>query len=82
MLALLLVVYPIPGGGTMVLKELTDAERRAQEKRNPSEVRCDHPECQNLAVEIMGGGVRELSMKVALCADHLNTSANPTKETE
>lgn len=66
----------------MVLKGLTDAERRAQEKRNTSEVRCDHPECQNLAVEIMGGGVRELSMKIALCADHLIKPSTATEETE
>lgn len=65
-----------------LLKELTDAERRVQEQRNTSEVRCDHPDCQKIAVEMMVGGVRELTLKVALCEEHLNMPVNATKEAE
>lgn len=60
-------------------QELTDAERRAQNQRTTSEILCDYPGCQKVAVEIMGGGVRELNTKFAVCAEHLNLPEHTTK---
>lgn len=61
-------------------RELTEAERRALDRRETeNEILCDHEGCGNAAVEILGGGVRELNTKFAVCAEHLNLPTHTTK---
>ena len=72
-------MYTGPGGKTMALsRELTDAERRALDKRKTHEILCDHPGCRNIAVEVIGV-VRDINGKFAVCAEHLNVPADITK---
>lgn len=58
--------------------KLTDAERRALDRRNPPEMLCDYPGCQNVAIEVMAV-VRDLNSKFAVCADHIRRPAQTAK---
>jgi hypothetical protein len=40
-----------------------------------SEYLCDWPDCPNVAAQVVGG-VRELRMRVAMCAEHARRFAN------
>jgi hypothetical protein len=39
-----------------------------------SEYMCDWPDCPNVAVEVVGG-LRELRVRVAMCAEHVSRLA-------
>jgi hypothetical protein len=43
-------------------------------EENLSEYLCDWPDCPNVAVEVVGG-LRELRMRVAMCAEHASRLA-------
>jgi hypothetical protein len=43
-------------------------------EENLSEYLCDWPDCPNVAVEVVGG-LRELRMRVAMCAEHVSRFA-------
>lgn len=58
--------------------ELTDAERRALNRRKTSEVLCDYPGCRKVAVELLGI-IRDINSKFAVCAEHLKKPEHTTK---
>ena len=59
-------------------RELTDAERRALNQRKSPEILCDHPGCENVAIELLGI-VRDIKSKFVVCAEHLNSPRHTTK---
>lgn len=59
-------------------RKLTDAERRALNKRMTPEILCDHPGCRKVAIEIIGA-IRDLNSKFAVCAEHLNSGRHTSE---